>query len=238
MAISIYDLSYGYLKGYSGEEVTDRLITESMTFIKQLLSAGWSSDEIIYMMKLENDWTLQEFKHSFKGKKPKDKNLLKPDEYYWHPQLRCTPGAPKRAIDYDTGMITKIEEPHFLEMRASYTLDDLYWYYIAQHSEPETQGEVNKWKGALRYLLSQYSIDTILFMIDASANFIRAEDYQPFSSPLDMADYVREAQRMMGEKITEERMAGDEGIVPKRRVPLSRGRSEITERTLQAESYA
>lgn len=237
MAVSVYDLTYGYLKKYSSEEVSNRLVSNTMDFMNDLLSKGWSSEEIIVIMQA-GEWELTELQKAFRGKKPKNINILKPDKFYWHPQLRCTPGAPKRTIDYDTGLITKVAQEHYLELRASYTLDDLYWYYIAQHEEPETIGEINKWKGALRYLLSQYSIDTILFAIDASANYVRSEDYQPLKSPLDVADYVREAQRMMGEKITEERLAGDEGIVPKRRIPLHRGRSKTTERTLQTESYA
>jgi len=57
-------------------------------------------------------------------------------------------------------------------------------------------------------------------MIDASSNFIKSEDYAPFTSPLGVQDYEREARHLIGEKITEERTAGDDRIVPRRRVPL------------------
>lgn len=237
MLVSVYDLAYGYLKKYSSDEISDDIVTETLNSFKELLADGWTAESIIRNLD-HKKWKLQDFLKQFKRNNLKEKNLMKPDEYYWHPQLRIVPDAPKRVVDYDTGLITKVEQPYFLEMRASYTLNDLYWYYTKQHGEPETQGEVGKWKGGLRYLLSQYSLDTVLFMIDASANHIRSEDYQPLNSPLDMADYIREAQRAIGEKITEERTAGDEGIVPKRRIPLSRGRSETTERALQAEHYA
>lgn len=233
MTISVYDLTYGYLKKYHEGEVTDKVVTKTMKSFIEILDRGVTDKMMIEKMKTKRT-TLDEFVKMFSKSKPSslEKNFLKSDKFYWHPQLRCMPGPPQRVIDYDTGTIKKIEEQHFLEMRASYTLEDLYFYYIRQHGEPETLNEVNKYKGGLRYLLSQYSLDTILFMIDASANHIRSEDYQPLKSPLDIADYSLEAQRALGEKITEERMAGDDVITPKQRVPIHRGRSKASKREI------
>lgn len=235
MSISVYDLTYGFLKKYCTDDIDDSLITATMNDMKRVLDEGWTAEELINLMKHRKRSAPEFFMFvgSSSAKKRED-NLLDSDTYYWHPQLRVMPGPPQRLVDYDSGEITKVEEPYFLEMRASYTLSDLFNYYTKQHGEPEVQGEVKKWRGALNYLLGQYSLDTVLFMIDASANYIQAEDFRPLNSPLDMADYVKEAQRAMGEKITEERTAGDEGIVPRKRLPLHRGRSKTTERTLQA----
>ena len=217
--LSLYDLTYGYLKHYYKDP---RPIDEGvkkcvMKDFKELLDEGWTAEEITKVIK-ENDGKPHALlKMNFS--RTKAENLLKTSEFYWHPQLRITPGPPQRVVDYNTGSITKVEEEHFLEMRASYTLNDLLDYYCKQHGNIK-DAQVNKYRGALKYVLDNHNIDTVLFMIDASANYIKAEDMMPLKSPLDIADYEREARHMLGEKITEEKQAGDDRVVPRRRVPL------------------
>lgn len=240
MKTSLYELAYHYLRKFI-EDPSKAEKKEVMEGFKHLLDSGWTTEEIGKHIKgnLDKADDNPNVKALFSKARTKKENLLNTDTFYWHPQLRITPGAPKRTVDYNTGVITRVEEEdHYLEMKASYTLEDLYFYYVKQHDEPETLGEVRKFKGGLKYLLGQYSLDTILFMIDASANHIHAEDYRPLNSPLDVVDYIRDAQAALGQKITEERTAGDDKIVPRKRVSLHRGRSEVTERDVQAESYA
>lgn len=220
--LSLYDLAYGYLKTYCGDE-PDK--TEVLNSIKKWLDAGWTAEELVKIMKSFKGKPYTHLVYHMTKNKPKSINLLKTETFYWHPQLRITPGAPVRHVDYDTGQITKVEEEHFLEMRASYTLEDMLAYYEKSHGETAS-GKRNKYLGGLKYLLTNHSIDTVLFMIDASTNFVKAEDLAPLSSPLDMDNYEREARHAMGEKITEEKQAGDDRIVPRRRVPLHRGRSK------------
>lgn len=220
--LSLYDLAYGYLKSYCGDEPSK---TEVLRSIKKWLGQGWTAEEIVDAMKKFKGKPYTHLVYHFVKHKPKQKNLLKADTFYWHPQLRITPGAPKRYLDYNTGEIIKIEEDYFLEMNASYTLDDMLQYFIKQHGAIPGN-KYNRYLGGLQYLLQNRSIDTVLFMIDASANYVKAEDYAPLSSPLDMEKYEQEARHAMGEKITEEKQAGDDRVVPRRRVPLHRRRSE------------
>jgi hypothetical protein len=225
--LSLYDITYGYLKKYYRGDVNDNTVMDTMEGFKKALEKGWTEKEIIQAIKTFNKGgsSHDSLMRYFSKMNPKDRNLLKADTFYWHSQLRITPGAPKRVVDYDSGEIKKVDEPHFLEMRASYTMDDLLAYYELQHGEVEDH-QRNKYRGALKYVLNNYSIDTVLFMIDASANFIKAEDYEPLGSPLGIQDYARQAQHLIGEKITEERTAGDDKIVPRKRLPLHRGRSK------------
>ena len=220
MKVSALDLAYEYTKKYIPEP-TNAQKRDVLDEIEYLLDKGWTAEEITKHCDGSKGSPIEELK----GKQREKENLLKAGTFYYHNELRIFPGAPKRIIDYNTGVITKVDEPHFLEMRASYSYDDLIDYYFKQHGEIHP----NKHKraaGAFAYLLKNYSLETVLFMIDQAANFIKEEDAEPLDSPLGIEAYHRAAIEVIGEKMTEERLAGDDKVVPRRRVPLGRGRSQ------------
>lgn len=219
--LSLYDLTYGYLKKYYNGAIDDKLKSETMKAIKDALKQKWTVSDITHAIVANHNskGSHKDFLYTLKNGTHSHKNILNPDNFYWHPQLRITPPAPKKVIDYDRGEIKSVDEEHFMEMVASYTEEQLMKYYIKQHGAVPGS-KYNKYLGGLSYLLKNHNIDTVLFMIDASANFIKEGDLSPLSSPLDMDRYEQEAKFALGEKITEERQAGDDRVVPRRRLPL------------------
>jgi hypothetical protein len=206
--LSVYDLAYTYFKTYAPGHLLPLADNKRkvLTRINQLLHEGWTDTDLL------NKWA--------SGEEPNYGNLLKPDEFYWHNQLRLMPGATKVTLDIDSGEITRKQEPWFLEMKASFTLDEVVAYYLSQFGLCTPQINLNKYRGTFRYLLTRYDVDLLLFMIDSCVNQRRDSDDGPPLEPITLNEYERSAQSSMNRKITESRQVGGDWVVPRRRVSL------------------
>lgn len=209
MPYSVYDLVYLYFTKYRPASLkpTDENKRKVLGRIKQLLDSGWTEQDII------RRWT-------DRSAAPAGGNLLKSDRFYWHNALRIMPGPTKVYFDLNTGEITREREEWFLEMRASFTLDDLLDYYLAQFQLSRGQINENRYRGTFRYLLSLYDIDLLLFMVDCCAHDRLDRDEGPPTDPIVISDYEWQGREAMNRKITECRQAGGDKIVVRKRVPL------------------
>lgn len=224
---SFYDLAFAFIERFYDEEPADAEKKRVIGEIRQLLLNGWTSEDIV------NEFRM--FMGSFPDVRPnipelfeylrrKNTNLLHPDRFYYHNQLRLMPGPPKRILDINTGTILKDETPYYLEMRASYTVDDLTDYYVRQSGLAIAPNERKRMIGSFNYLLKTFDVEMVLFMIDAGVNAAYSEDLgKDQLSPLKLADYAAVAEVQLGEKRTENITAGDDRVVPRRRVLSLRG---------------
>ena len=226
---SIYDLVYTYIDLFFQD---DRLTKDQKKTIhrdmKRLLRNGWCSSELYAAFKTAHrkkstPKTLHVAK-VLSGKRPVMRNLLDPTLFYYHSELRMTSAPPKREIDYDSGVITTINEPYFLEMKASYTVEDLIKYYAKQTRLNLMEHEINRFKGSFIWLLKTYNLEEVLFMIDATVNMCMAEDLPMPDSPLDIQRYLKDGRLARNEKVTETVHAGGNKIVRKRRTRSNRNR--------------
>lgn len=221
-AVSIYDIVHKYIETFYKNERLDKEQKKTIhAEVKRLLSYGWCSSELYDVFKRANrkDATLK-VSTLFRSKRPKSKNLLEPGKFYYHNDLRITSKPPKREIDYDSGEIRVINEPYFLEMKASYTVDDLISYYIRQVGRGSKQ-DFPRFRGSFEWLLRSFTLEEILFMIDTTVNMCQSEDMPLPMSPLDIQKYYREAKIIRTEKKTETVLAGGKKIVRKRRTRSS-----------------
>lgn len=74
-----------------------------------------------------------------------------------------------------------------IEQANQFTLDDLVEYYY--HKFPSTNRNKKRDIGALKYLISRYGVDKLLFIIDASSLFFHEEDKIPPQTPLEITKY-------------------------------------------------
>lgn len=208
MPMSAYDLAYLYFTEYREPDFppTEENKRKVLRRVNELLDNGWTEYDMIHYWRDQSE--------------PVGGNLLRSDEFYWHNQLRVMPGPAKVEFDLDKGTITRKQEPWFLEMRASYTVEDLLDYYLKQFDLTSSDINVNKYLGTFRYLLSRYDIDLLLFMIDACANDRKEADEGPPLDPIIVGEYEYLGQQAMNRKITENRQAGGDRIEPRRRVPV------------------
>lgn len=230
-AYSFYDLVFAFLERFYDEAPPESEKKRVASEMWHLLLNGWTAEDITNELRM--------FRGSFPGVRPdlaelfehlrrRQQNLLRPDRFYFHNQLRIMPGPPKRSLDLNAGTITKNEEEHFLEMRASYTVEDLTDYYIQQSKESVTANDRKRMVGAFKYLLKTHELEVVLFMVDAGVNAVYSEDLgRDQLSPLKLADYKGAAEMQFAEKRTENIRAGDDCVVPRRRVLSLRGSDPV-----------
>lgn len=220
---SIYDLVYDYIdRFFSGKKLDkDKKKTIHAEF-RKLIKAGWTSPELYAGI---NDWHRKHpdkptifVSNLFAAKRPKSRNLLEYGRFYYHNALRNTSPPPLRAIDYDSGEITTISEPYFLEMKASFDVEEVADYYCKQFEIKANKHEKSRIVGTFGYLLKNSDVERIMFMIDVAANECRAEDLPPLKTPLDITDYAKEALSIFHEKKTEAVLSGGNKIVRKQRM--------------------
>ena len=222
--VSIFDLTYGYLKMFhQNKDISQEFKVATVVQLAQLLDGGWSSEELgaelrRYYKATEGKQGLDLTAH-FRGRSPQRKNLLRTGKFYYHNELRVTTPPPVVDFDYNTGEIKRIVQDYYLEMRASYTLEDLTNYFLSKqglcHKEAVTFSRV---KGAIKWLLDQFEVDLVLFMIDISNDIIMTNNYNKLRVPSDVKEYYADAVQLFQKKVTENRVSGGDQIVPRRRL--------------------
>lgn len=219
---SIYDIVYDYMDlFYKDERLTKEQKKTIHAEVKKLLQAGWCSSELYSAFKEEKrkspDRKTLKVSTLLKGKRKKELNLVSPTRFYLHNALRLTSPPPKRSIDYDSGEITSVSIPYFLEMKASFTVDDLVKYYGRQTGIRLKSHELSRYAGSFKWLLKSYDVEQILFMIDATINMCMAEDMPMPYNVLDIQKYYKEGQLAYNQKQTETVLSGGKKIVRKKR---------------------
>lgn len=225
---SIYDIVYDYIDTFYPRTKLDKEQKKTIhRGVKRLLDNGWCSSELCkgirVAKKKKAEQTLQ-IATFFRGKKKAQENLLRQGTFYYHNELRLTCRPPQRSIDYDSGEITILNEPYFLEMKASYTVEELVQYYARQTGLQLKDYEVSRYKGSFNWLIKQYNVEMVLFMIDATVNYSRSEDQPMPYSPLDIQRYQADAVSARNEKVTETIQSGGKQIVRKKRPRSNRNR--------------
>lgn len=96
-------------------------------------------------------------------------------EFYYHPLLQFSSQPPRYELDMKTMKFKESpREPFFLEMKESFTLEDLTMYYI---KEAEVDGTYPpRYYSSFKKVVDMYGIDLTLYLIDASV--AKAKDNQ------------------------------------------------------------
>lgn len=219
---SVYDLIEEYRQMFCPDEKLEKEDRkELLRSLRECLDKGWNAHEIIQAFRVykrkhdDDDWEL-DITRMMRGRSA-NPNLLKSRRFYYHNALRLTAAPPKREIDYDSGEIKCINEPYFLEMKASFNVDDLIEYYV-RHMKPDMKKDtITRYKGTFTYLLKSYNVEEILFMIDVTVNHVLSNDVRKPNSPFDIEKFYNDAEDMRNQKKTEAVLSGGKQIVRKKR---------------------
>ncbi|MGL4818409.1 MAG: hypothetical protein ACRC5C_00235, partial [Bacilli bacterium] len=112
---------------------------------------------------------LREYGYSFKLRNyqiPQDE-LMRLGYYYYHPVLQITPGLKPRVVDFDFFDRKEEEEVFYLEMRDSFSKQDLYLYFRNKIRTNLPEQFEKREMGSIDYLCQLYDLDTIIYMVDA-----------------------------------------------------------------------
>ena len=210
---SIQDLLYKYLTNNPNTKENDK--TNVYRLIKGALKNGYTYNDIINIIN-NNKSCIKNLKNLCGSKKNNgDINLLQ-CKFYYHNQLRILPPPPVSEYNPYTCTITHSEIEYYLEMRASYTLDDLIEYIKTKTSMKYLFNNKPRLLGALKVQITKYDIDLLLFLIDV-VDVIYCNKKNYLKNIFEIDDYLQEAKECLNLKHTENVINGTNKIVPKKR---------------------
>lgn len=138
---------------------------------------------------------LEYFKINYKrGLKRDPNNLIQLNRFYYHPKLQVAPPPPVLKIE-DDGTITPSydSEDFYLEMKDSFTVEDLLDYFYSKKNMAVPDSNIKKDIGAFNHLLQFWDIDFLMFLIDEAFTSSVDEGKPLPNSPLDIQEYDAQA---------------------------------------------
>lgn len=216
---SAYELAFIFInKNYT--ENDDIPKADILNSILEMLSKGCTYQEIINKIHTCHckDGNYKSF---FNTIRPTTVNLINQNRFYYHNELRVYPPAPTRKIDYNTGQIVSSKFEYFLEMKASYTINDLMEYIKTKSTTKNLFNNPKRLLGGLNSMLSKYDIELLLFLIDTS-DIIYFNKNKFFKNIFEMDDFIEEAKVNYNMKVTEAVYNDSDKIVPRKRILFER----------------
>jgi len=177
---------------------------------------------------LEKGWTLQEIKEELDqfardypqiilnvyhveeimAKKEPPNNLLQADIFYYHNILREVSPPVKIAKDPKTGQLIRQSHPFFLEMKRRFTMKDLLNYWYEQMDIAPSEHLIRQDEGKFKYMLSNYTLDEILFAIDVAKTIRKEQQLRPLRNAFDLEKYIEDAREFIRAKENIHRLQG------------------------------
>lgn len=223
---SVYDLAYYFIRENNLDGIGPIEKKNIINEIIEVLNNG-ATDNDIYKKITKVKKNNKNYDKYFRDIRPNG-NLLKHEKIirymnqgtmFYHNELRLRPEAPKVRFDLDSGLMIKEEQEYFLEMKASYTIDDVCDYIGRKKFLRKAVENRARAIGGLKILIKRYSVDKLLFVIDA-ANDVYSSKNMFLRSVLDIADYEQEGLENYKSKVTECAISNTDRIVYKRRGEL------------------
>lgn len=220
-ALSPLDISYHYIQKFFTTYPTVVELKETTMEICNLLKAGWTDKEL--WMAIERCQTRVPIPNLVDGLHMVDENILHKEHldnpahavtFYYHNLLRVSPSP---NIVQENGELIDKGGEFFLEMRASYTLNQMAKYYIAKFKIPEEEAEIKRIVGSLKWVIKHNGVDLTLYMIDAYARQIEEEDKLSPQIPTDITKAKDEAKVIYDSKRAQAQESGDDKFVPRKR---------------------
>lgn len=212
--MSVFDLAFNFInKNYTS--IDDVTKIEIIKEIRGILLNGCTYQDV--NNKIQNcSCSNQSYKEYFRSIKASSVNLIDPQMFYYHSELRVFPEPPKRTLNPNTGIIEKEEFEYFLEIKASYTIDDLINYLSTKSAFTNIINNRNKLIGSIKFLLNKYNIDFLLFLIDALV-VIFDNQKRKAKSIFEIEDFIEEAKINYNMKVNESAINGTDKVTPRKR---------------------
>lgn len=175
---SVYDLAATYILLYVRRKVTEAEHKDIVAKFSYILDNGYTFKECVSIMKtnIGNNFKILDIqKYSYKNS-----NLLKQNQMYFHKELRIQPEPSVTDIDYNTGTMVSTKPEYFVEIAASYTMEDLMNYLMSFGYTDKTQWQYSRLHNMLKHYINKYSLDIVLFMFEAIADNLE-EKYFDFN---------------------------------------------------------
>ncbi|KAF2421715.1 hypothetical protein [Bacillus subtilis] len=211
---SVQDLAnyfvYNITKSHVGVEGR---IKSALTSIPKLLDKGWSLQEIkeqldlfayTYPRIVINLYHIDEIMNQIEP----PNNLMEKDVFYYHSELREMSSPPKIVRDQESGKLIRQTEDFYLEMKTRYTLQDLMNYWYKKMNIQPTDHLMRQDEGKFKYILGNYTLDEVLFAIDASVILRKERQQRLLRNAFELDKYVEDAREFIRRKENMHKMGG------------------------------
>lgn len=216
LKLSVYDLAYEYIiRNFKSNEIDNCKKAEIILEIEKALSTGITTETLIHkIITMQN----QNYKMFFNNLKNinKEVNLLSPNKFYYHKELRITPPPPMKYLDLESGTIKETNEKYYLEIVASYTINNIIEYINSKKYIKILAQNKTKLQGAIKNLLKRYDIDYFLFLIDTTEAGLEIKEKYP-KTLFDIEQYTEEATENYHNKISTDKANNNNKIIFKQR---------------------
>lgn len=208
---SVYDLAATYIKLHVRRKVTEAEHKDIVSKLSYVLDMGYTFKECDYAIKANigckfKILDIQKNTGSYS-------NLLKQNQMYFHKELRVQPEPSVTDIDYNTGTMVSTKPEYFVEIAASYTMEDLMNYLMSFGYVDSTQWQYSRLHNMLKHYIKKYSLDIVLFMFEAIADNLE-EKYFDFNK---FDNYYPNAVRYMNNIMDNCKANGGDVICQKNR---------------------
>lgn len=210
---SVFDLAAIYTMLYVGRQINKDELKNIVNKFSYILDKGYTFKECISIM-FKNMNNKSNFKIADIMKyTSKHENIIKQNQMYYHKELRIQPEPTITDIDYNTGTMISTEQEYFVEIAASYTIEELMKYLLSFGYVNTYQWQYSRLKGLMEHYIKKYGIDTVLFMFEAIADNIeeREFDFNKFDN------YYQTAKSYMNNIINNCTSNGGDKIAPRKR---------------------
>lgn len=130
------------------------------------MNQGYMFDEVRrYIFNTMNMKTLKDVISFISSRTSEHENILKTGVYY-HKRLRVTPKPHTVNIDYNEGTMVSQGQEYFVEMVASFSMNDLKQYLLSNARINTTVYYEKRINGLLADLVKRHGLEQTLFMID------------------------------------------------------------------------
>lgn len=204
----------------SKSEGVSRRIEYAIQSIKNSLEVGWTIDSIreeIDKFKLHHPSLISSIYHieEIIGNKQPPQNLMDPNIFYYHNELRITSKPVKILFNEEERRYERLEEAFFLEMKKAFTLQDLLDYWYKSISVKPNQNILNQDTGKFKHFLKYYDIDELLFMIDLSIRERKAMNLPIHRDVFQIEKFADKAKEAIEAKRSVQKIQGVNSVVEK-----------------------
>jgi hypothetical protein len=211
---SIEELAYYFVHHITQAKVgVEARIRSALASIPKLLERGWTLQEIKqeldqfaydYPQLVTNVYHIDEIM----SKKEPPNNLIEPDVFYYHNALREV-SPPTRIIkDPVTGQFIRQSQPFYLEIKKRFTMQDLLNYWYTQMEITPNEHMIRQDEGKFKYILSNYTLDEVLFAIDAAKTIRKERQLRPLRNAFELDKYIEDAREFIRAKENVHKMQG------------------------------
>ncbi|MBU5262152.1 hypothetical protein [Bacillus atrophaeus] len=188
-------------------------IKSALTSIPKLLDKGWSLEEIkdqldsfacTYPQIVINLYHIDEIMNQIEP----PNNLMEKDVFYYHSELREMSSPPKIIRDEGSGELIRQSEDFYLEMKNRYTLQDLLNYWYKKMKIKPNDHMMKQDEGKFKYILGNYTLDEVLFAIDASVILRKERQQRLLRNAFELDKYIEDAREFIRRKENMHKMGG------------------------------